>query len=102
MTTRALIGFLQSLPQDAQVHICGVNRFSIYFIKPTGETPYITFDTEVFDHEEFNVSKKGFKIFDSIEVSSQYEAELLRKEKIDESLKQSNAIINSLEKKGGK
>lgn len=102
MKIRSLIAFLKTLPQDSNVYLSGTSHFSIYYVKPKDQPQFISFDTEYFDHEEFQVSKRGLKVFDSLHVSTQFEEELARSERIDEALKQSNSILKSLDKNGGK
>lgn len=86
MKLRALIAFLESLPQDSTVHITGTDRFFLYFGKQNKDS-FITFDTDELDPEDFKSNGvKGLKIFDSIDVSSQYEVELKRKANADEAL----------------
>lgn len=102
MKVRTLIAMLQSLPKDYDVYVCGVDRFFIYNVTDKTNKPFISFDTDEFDHTYFSVPKKGLKIYDSLLVSTQYEVDLARKEKIDEALKTSRVILDALDKKGGK
>jgi hypothetical protein len=86
MKLRTLIAFLETLPQDSTVHICGTDRFFMYFGKENKET-FITFDIDELDVEDFKSNGvKGLKFFDSITVSTQYEAELKRKANSNEAL----------------
>lgn len=86
MKLRTLIAFLETLPQDSTVSITGSDRFYLYFGKQNKET-FLTFDTDELDPEEFkSQGVKGLKIFDSLQVSTQYEAELKRKANAEEAL----------------
>jgi hypothetical protein len=86
MKLRTLIAFLETLPQDSTVHIAGTDRFFMYFGKENKET-FITFDFDELDLEDFKSNGvKGLKFFDSITVSTQYEAELKRKANANEAL----------------
>lgn len=86
MKLRSLIAFLETLPQDSTVSITGSDRFYLYFGKQNKET-FLTFDTDELDPEEFkSQGVKGLKIFDSLQVSTQYEAELKRKANAEEAL----------------
>lgn len=86
MKLRTLIAFLETLPQDATVSITGLDRFYLYFGKQNKET-FLTFDTDELDPEEFkSQGVKGLKIFDSLQVSTQYEVELKRKANAEEAL----------------
>lgn len=86
MKLRTLIAFLQTLPQDSSVHIAGSDRFFMYFGKENKQT-FITFDIDELDTDDFKSNGvKGLKLFDSITVSTQYEAELKRKANTNEAL----------------
>jgi hypothetical protein len=98
----SLIAFLKTLPQDLDVFVAGTDRFYIHYLNTKGLNPYITFDTDQISHEDFEVTKKQLTVFDSLKLSTQFESELLRQERIDDSLKQSKAILKALEKKEGK
>lgn len=102
MKLRSLISFLKTLPQDVDVFVSGTEHFYIHYVKTSGLNHYITFDTDNLTHTDFEVRKKQLEVFDSKLVSTKFESDLLRQEILDDSIKQSNAILKALDKKEGK
>jgi hypothetical protein len=102
MKLSSLISFLNTLPSDADVFFSGLDIFNIYLVKPKGNPIFVSFDTDLFDHDDFSVTKNSFKAFDSSIISKHVDSSFARKERIDDAIKVSKVILKSLEKKDGK
>lgn len=101
MKLAALIDFLKNLPQDCDVSVCGVDRFFMYFGRDK-KKPFLTFDCDEIDADDFKSNKiKGLRIFDSIQVSTQYDIFHGRtgaiEDDLDDQIKMHKTILKTLD-----
>lgn len=100
MKITTLIALLKTYPKDADVFLCGLKDFFIYYTyDSSNKTPSILIDTDELDVDDIKTNKttRVLQILNTIKINPSFEKHLLNADNLDDDIKMHKLILKALD-----